>query len=340
MIHRFIDQVAAGVFPYQHDIFDGTNAYDQTWAVPDTGGAPVQITSRTTDGDQDISPCVSPDGTKIAFVRGTSFGSYKLYVADADGSNVVALDTNTGCAAPVWRPDGAKILYRRSNGFRTVNPDGTGNTGITISPAPTSGFILNCATYNYDGTLIAFSVDDNLSGVANTLWVMAENGTGAASISTTTNTGPTISSWSTVANRIAFIKKNGANEDLVACDEDGSNVTTLKASIAGGIMRFAWVRDGSAVIHTHNSPSSGSVYSADATGAGSAALSPALRLLSSGFTGPMVHTNNRVYVVRSSTQDLVSVLPDGSGLRVEDTPDLVGPDFVDLRLLDGGGTAV
>lgn len=338
MIHRFVD-LQVGVVAYMRLIFDGTNSYDQTWAVPSAGGTPIQLTFRTTDGDQDISPCVSPDGTKVAYVSGTGFANYKLRIVNADGSGDALLDNNTPCASPTWHPDGSKILYRRGNGFRTVEPDGSNNTAITPSPAPTVGFTLRAPIYNFDGSLISFSVDDNLSGVLNTLWVMNADGSGAASISTTRNTGATISSWSPIANRVAFLKANGANTDLVACDEDGSNVTTIKATIVGGMERMAWTPDGTAVMYAHNTPATGTVFAGEADGSGSNALSPTLQRHNAGHSGPFVF-GDRVYVVRLTTQDLVSVALDGSDLRVEDTPDLVGPDFLDLRFLDAGGTDV
>lgn len=333
---------AGVVMAYQRIVFDsGTSqSYEQTWAVPVDLSAPIQETFRTADTTQDITPVVSPDGSKIAYISGTGFGNYKLRVVDADATNDIQLDAGPGCAFPVWRPDGQKILYRKSGGFRTINPDGTGGAAITISPAPTAGFTLNGAQYNYDGTLIAFGVDDNLSGVDNTLWVMNADGSGASSVSGTTRTGPLVLSWSPVDNRIAFVKRiSSSQNDLRVIDPAGTLLATVKSSIVGGIMRQAWSSDGTKIAHTHNSPSTSSIWVSNADGSGGAALSPTLRLLASGITGPLV-AGDRIWVVRNTTADLVSVALDGSDLIVHDTPNLVGPVFVDLRLADNGGTGV
>lgn len=329
------------IVAYVRLYFDGANSYDQVWAVPAAGGSPVQLTTRTADGDQDTSPQVSRTGRNVAYISGTSFANYRLRAVTATGSGDISLDSNTGLASPFWHPNGSKVLYRNGGaGFKTVNADGTGAAGITITPSLPTFTMLDAATYNSDGSLIAFSWDDGDSGTVNKLYVMNADGSGATAISDgTANTGTTISSWSPVADRIAFFKKNGANQDFVACDADGSNVTVLQASAVGGNMRQCWSSDGSTLVFIHNSPASNTVWTVQSDGTGAGAISGSPRTHASGFTGPFIFYD-RIYFVRRTTQDLVSTALDGSDLRVEDTPDLVGPDFLDLRFLDGGGTGV
>lgn len=329
-----------GVFPYYRAYFDSgtSDSYAQTWQVPNNAGSPVQVTSRTTNGDQDFSPCVSPDGTQIAFIRGVSFGSYKLYVCDADGSNVVALDTNTNCAAPVWHPDGSKILYRRGAGFHTVNPDGTGNTDVTPAGTP-AGEQLNCAVYNFDGSKVVFLVDYASALTPNEVWTMNADGTGAAFLATGTRGGPIHHSCAPATDRVAYVSRVSSNHYLRRINLDGTNQTDLVGPVsttALSLMRFAWDASESFVYYANTSSTPWTMYKADVSGSGATSLTVNIHQVA--LTGPYVHTNGRLYLVRRTTQDLVSTDLTGGDLRVEDTPDLVGPLFIDLRILDNGGT--
>jgi len=63
-----------------------------------------------------LEPRWSPDGTKVAYWRGSGY----LYVANADGSNensvayFGATNNNIGGPKPAWSPDGKKIAFPRS----------------------------------------------------------------------------------------------------------------------------------------------------------------------------------------------------------------------------------
>jgi Tol biopolymer transport system component len=91
------DEPGPGELPY---IYSGANVY----AVPTTGGEPVQLTESGTDKD----PVWSPDGSTIAFqsdrlsVFPTS--APDLYLMNADGSNERRLTTTIHClqCGPDW----------------------------------------------------------------------------------------------------------------------------------------------------------------------------------------------------------------------------------------------
>jgi len=62
------------------------------------------------------SPAVSPDRTRIAFVRIPPGGSPDIYVADADGENVVNITGDTLLeSAPTWSHDGSKLFFLRQD---------------------------------------------------------------------------------------------------------------------------------------------------------------------------------------------------------------------------------
>jgi dipeptidyl aminopeptidase/acylaminoacyl peptidase len=76
----------------------------------------------------------SPDGQKLVFSLGT-----ELYVIDRDGSNRVQLTNNSlNEFEPTWSPDGTRIAFVRYDGdydIWVMNPDGTGETQLTDTPA-------------------------------------------------------------------------------------------------------------------------------------------------------------------------------------------------------------
>ena len=67
--------------------------------------------------DGDYGPVFSPDGRKIAFVRGADAGERNLYLMNADGSGVKQL-TNEGrtVAGLAWTTDGSSLVFSTDMG--------------------------------------------------------------------------------------------------------------------------------------------------------------------------------------------------------------------------------
>jgi eukaryotic-like serine/threonine-protein kinase len=80
------------------------------WSLSILGGAPRLL------NEEGWMASVSPDGSQIAFVKGTGFGDsgQEIWVMNANGSDARKLVTSTNgglVTSPVWSPDGRAIAY-------------------------------------------------------------------------------------------------------------------------------------------------------------------------------------------------------------------------------------
>jgi TolB protein len=70
-------------------------------------------------GGSNISPSVSPDGTKFAFISSKG-GSPNIYVANIDGTGLRQLTTGVEDSSPCWSPDGKWICFAAKIASRRV----------------------------------------------------------------------------------------------------------------------------------------------------------------------------------------------------------------------------
>jgi WD40-like Beta Propeller Repeat len=93
--------------------------YAHIWRVRADGtGAPEQIT--TVEADERAAT-YSPDGTKLAF-DSTREGPTRVFVMDADGSNVRRLSDGKDDWGATWSPDGKWIAYKSWLGTSAPDP--------------------------------------------------------------------------------------------------------------------------------------------------------------------------------------------------------------------------
>jgi dipeptidyl aminopeptidase/acylaminoacyl peptidase len=105
-------QVAAdgsfAVFATSRPDIEANRAVGQVWRVDLPDGTPRRLTRGTADS----APKLSPDGSRLAFVRGDAKGKPQIHVVAASGGEPVqATDTVLGVEDFVWSPDGATLAF-------------------------------------------------------------------------------------------------------------------------------------------------------------------------------------------------------------------------------------
>jgi Tol biopolymer transport system component len=87
-----------------------------------------------------VDPAWSPDGSKIAFIGGTS--GAPAYTMNANGSGVTSVTSGLGGALdPAWSPDGTRLLFESgSSDVYSAKTDGTMlarlTSGLNVQSAP------------------------------------------------------------------------------------------------------------------------------------------------------------------------------------------------------------
>ncbi|MEO9174388.1 MAG: hypothetical protein ABI317_02655, partial [Gaiellales bacterium] len=172
----------------------------------------------------------SPDGTRIAFVRGTSDSPGRLYTVRPDGSGLTALATRIRASAPSWSPDGSMIAFVSPSGSAggVLATDPAGSSVHTEVPTPVGEQVsdLHDPAFSPDGFQLAFT---GRHGV----YVAA---LGATPRRIVTAVGASHPSWSPDGSKLVFdalctsCTTTGGRQlqrDIYTVDVDGSQLTRI-----------------------------------------------------------------------------------------------------------------
>lgn len=211
----------------------------------------------------------SPDGSKIAFVRGIANpGAQPLYVTNSDGSlqNAVPLATEGG--RPTWAPDSAKVAYYHSNQVYLRNADASG----VATPLQNAAGVE--PSWSPDGGKIAFGLPISLT--RRDLRIVSSTGTGSA-VEAPANTQFISPVWSSSGDRVAYRATTPPTPNEVdyirVVNADGSGghgLPIVQGLTVGGLP--SWAPDGSRLVFSgwqFGGDQSHEVYIANADGSGS-----------------------------------------------------------------------
>jgi Ca2+-binding RTX toxin-like protein len=166
----------------------------------------------------------SPDGTKIAYVKGDT-----LWIADAAGKDLRAVEAGIVRPAadvngPVWSPDGTEIALSTSTQLLAIAADGSGSRSLF------EGDNAN-PSWSFDGSEIAF---EHAASGAWTIWFAHRSGEPAqATVESPGNNR--FPQWSPTANNLAFLSdRDGGYALYVERLDGGATPTKLVSAVQPG----------------------------------------------------------------------------------------------------------
>lgn len=187
---------------------------------------------------------VSPDGRRIAFCMFGTFG-WRLYVADADGSDPVQICTNRAgspCRSPAWSPDGDYIAFTCGRSLCIVRSDGSDETRFEWTDA------MRDPAYSPDGRYVVVAGTD---GIDEDLYIL-DLATGNFHKLTNLDGGVSGPAWSPDGSLIVFAwHEDGygeARSNIYVIDADGGEPRAVTDSTDAQNIEPSWSPDGTKVV--------------------------------------------------------------------------------------------
>jgi len=193
---------------------------------------------------QDYDPCLSPDGTKIAYVAEIS-GEAQIWLWDTSSNSTVKLTTSANAkATPCFSPDGTKIVFADSvaNEIYIVNIDGSGLTNLTNTVDEED----RDPIFTKDGSRILFASNRGVQLTPSFgVFSMRTDGTDLKELfdDPTNEVQPWLSTDGT-----KLVYRN--NNNIWIANSDGTNRKELTTT--GNCTRPTFTRDGTRIIYTVN----------------------------------------------------------------------------------------
>ena len=212
------------------------------YVLPVDAGPSTVPTRLTATSFPEADPVWSPDSRRIAFSSNRD-GTWRVYLMDADGTDVTQLNTGVGNATdPAWSPDGTRIAFvsTRSGNFDVwvVNLDGSGlkrlTTDSNLDLAPTWSPQATNQIGWANGTL------GNLD-----IWKMKPDGTGKTRLTTTRDVAAE-TSWN-ADGTIAFARRVvGLRTGIWTMTSAGTSQTRILSTLRWDLQP-SWLQDGKLV---------------------------------------------------------------------------------------------
>jgi len=204
-------------------VFSGFTRSDRgghLFTVPIEGGVPTPITNVDAHEGVDHSPCWSPDGNWVAFIRANEEDPggwevlHDVFVVSSAGGAVRRLTSDSDRVTNselAWSPDGRWIAYfGEDRTIRLVPPEGGPSRVLahddTIGPDSAS---VNGLSWSPDGTELAYAIPRQT-----TIKVVSTTGGGLKTVPTGFDGFVTQVAWSPDGQTFAFTGVTGGDEEI------------------------------------------------------------------------------------------------------------------------------
>jgi Tol biopolymer transport system component/DNA-binding winged helix-turn-helix (wHTH) protein len=236
--------------------------------APPVSRAKSTLVRLTNNSAWDERPVWSPDGRKIAFSSNRD-GKKKIYVMDADGSNVQRITNNLAeDVNPCWSPDGSKILFdsERDGNREIYVMDADGNNQVRLTR---NNAVDSTAAWSPDGSLIAFASNRDTGPPYNPynldIYVMNADGSNVRRIvdDPEYDVSP---QWSPDGRKILFISGRSGNFDVFEMNADGTGQKNLTADYDKADGAPVWSLDGNNIAFSRRVDGKSQIFIMDADG--------------------------------------------------------------------------
>lgn len=203
----------------------------------------LRLTTPPASWDGDWSPEMSPDGKKIAFVRGPESAVRDIYVMDASGGGMKRLTTDGRLILGLaWTADSRNVVFssNRDGGFSLWEMPAAGGTPMHLAAGSDNAY---SPAISPRGNLLAYAHGTGKWDIVRLDLKSTGSGNGAGQI-LSSNEQDSAPQFSPDGTRIAFQSWRSGTQEIWICGADGSSPVQLTSF--GGTLTGSphWSPDG------------------------------------------------------------------------------------------------